>query len=174
MGYTAAPDGWWQEFVSADPPRTAKIGIVRKDGSPAVAPIWVALDGEDVVFTTGLDTLKGKALQRDDRVCLCWDDDRPPFAFVTLYGRATLVEDLDQVYEWAGRLGARYMGADRFDECSLRSTGSITSGEPNRSFLAGSLPARFNRLYAKRNGVPGEVLVRVRPERVVAMVDLAE
>ncbi len=143
MGYTAAPDGWWQEFVSADPPRTAKIAVVRKDGSPAVAPIWVALDGEDVVFTTGLDTLKGKAIARDPRVSLCWDDDRPPFAFVTLSGTATIVDDLDQVYDWAGRLGARYMGADRAEE------------------------------YAKRNGVPGEALIRVRPERVIAMVDLA-
>jgi PPOX class probable F420-dependent enzyme len=144
MGYHVAPEGWWQEFVSADPPRTAKIGIVRKDGSPAVAPIWVALDDGEIVFTTGLETLKGKAITRDDRVCLCWDDDRPPFAFVTMYGRARIVDDLEQVHDWSGRLGARYMGADRAEE------------------------------YAKRNGVPGEVLVRVTPEKVVAMVDLAE
>lgn len=144
MGYHAAPEGWWQEFVSADPPRTAKIGVVRKDGSPAVAPIWVALDDGEIVFTTGLETLKGKAIARDDRVCLCWDDERPPFAFVTLYGRARVIEDLDQVREWAGRLGARYMGTDRAEE------------------------------YAERNGVPGEAVVRVTPERVIAMVDLAE
>ncbi|MGQ0846465.1 MAG: PPOX class F420-dependent oxidoreductase [Sporichthyaceae bacterium] len=144
MGYTAAPEGWWQEFVSASPARTAKLAVVRKDGSPAVAPVWVALDGEEIVFNTGLETMKGKAIARDDRVCLCWDDERPPFSFVTLYGRARIVTDLDQVREWAGRLGARYMGADRFSE------------------------------YAERNGVPGEALIRVSVERVVAMVDLAE
>lgn len=144
MGYKAAPEGWWQEFVSADPPRTAKLAVVRKDGSPVVAPIWVALDDGEIVFNTGLDTLKGKAIARDDRVCLCWDDERPPFSFVTLYGRARIIDDPGLLYEWAGRLGARYMGEDRREE------------------------------YAKRNGVPGEVVVRVRPERVVAMVDLAE
>lgn len=144
MGYKPAPDGWWQEFVSADPPRTAKLAVVRKDGSPAVAPIWVALDDGEIVFNTGRQTLKGKAIARDDRVCLCWDDERPPFAFVTLYGRARILDDPALVYEWAGRLGARYMGAERAEE------------------------------YAGRNGVPGEVVVRVRPERVIAMVDLAE
>lgn len=144
MGYRPAPEGWWQGFVSADPPRTAKLAVVRKDGSPAVAPVWVALDGDEIVFNTGLETMKGKAIARDDRVCLCWDDERPPFSFVTLYGRARIVDDLDQVREWAGRLGARYMGADRAQE------------------------------YAARNGVPGEALIRVSVERVIAMVDLAE
>jgi len=147
MGYTAAPDGWWQEFVMANPPRTAKLAVVRADGSPQVVPVWVALDpvpgGVEIVFTTGLDTVKGRAVRRDDRVSLCWDDERPPFSFVTVQGRARIVEDLQDVRAWAGRLGARYMGADRAEE------------------------------MAARNGVPGECLVRVHPERVVAMVDLA-
>ena len=41
MPYTDAPPGWWQDFVSALPPRTAKLAIVRADGSPHVAPVWV-------------------------------------------------------------------------------------------------------------------------------------
>jgi PPOX class probable F420-dependent enzyme len=149
MGYHPAPEGWWEKFVSADPSKTAKLAIVRADGSPHVVPVWVDLDqdadgGTEIVFTTGRDTAKGKALQRDDRVSLCWDDEAPPFAFVTVRGRARLVDDPAQVRAWAGRLGGRYMGADRAEE------------------------------YAARNGVPGEVVVRVRPEKVVAMVDLAE
>lgn len=148
MGYTAAPDGWWQDFVAAAPARTAKLAIVRADGSPHVVPVWVDLDRDngtdEIVFTTGLDTVKGKALRRDDRVALCWDDERPPFSFLSIRGRVRIVEDPDEVYHWAGRLGARYMGDDREKE------------------------------YAERNGVPGEVVVRVIPERVVAMVDLAE
>jgi hypothetical protein len=148
VGYQAAPDGWWQEFVAADPPRTAKLAVVRSDGAPQVVPVWVALDetadGVEVVFNTGLDTVKGRAIQRDPRVCLCWDDERPPFSFVMLHGHARIVEDLAEVREWAGRLGARYVGQARAAE------------------------------MAERNGVPGECLVRVRPERVVAMRDLSE
>jgi hypothetical protein len=147
VGYTSAPDGWWQKFVSADPPRTAKLAVVRADGSPLVVPVWVDLeetpDGVAVVLLTGKDTVKGRAIARDPRVCLCWDDERPPFSFVTLHGNAAIIDDLAEVRAWAGRLGGRYLGADRAAE------------------------------MAERNGVPGEVLVRVRPERVIAMVDLS-
>ncbi|MEV0676888.1 PPOX class F420-dependent oxidoreductase [Actinosynnema sp. NPDC050436] len=144
MGYTDAPSNWWREFVSATPARTGKLAVVREDGSPHVSPVWVDLDGSTVVFTTHLDSVKGRAIARDGRVSLCLDDERPPFAFVTITGRAEVEDDPEQVRYWAGRIGGRYMGADRANE------------------------------YAERNGVPGEVVVRVRDARIVAKVDVAE
>jgi PPOX class probable F420-dependent enzyme len=144
VGYTDAPAGWWREFVSALPARTAKLGVVRADGSPHVAPVWVDLDGEDVVFTTSADTIKGKAILRDGRVCLCWDDERPPFNFVTVSGTATTSTDPDQLLYWATRIGGRYMGADRAEE------------------------------FGRRNGVPPEMVVRVTPTRVVAKTGVAD
>jgi PPOX class probable F420-dependent enzyme len=147
MGYTEAPPGWWQEFVRATPARTAVLAVTRADGSPHAAPIWVDLDeddeGEIVVFTTSLDTIKGKAIARDGRLCLVWDDERPPFAFVTITGRGEISEDRDDLVRWTTRIGGRYMGAARAQE------------------------------YGERNGVPPEVVVRVRPERVVAKIDVA-
>ncbi len=84
MGYTDAPDDWWKRFIlESDPPPTGKLAVVRADGSPHVAPVWVDVDGDDVVFMTAADTLKGKAILRDPRVALCFDDERPPFSFVT-------------------------------------------------------------------------------------------
>lgn len=151
MGYTSAPDGWWQDFVSADPPRTAKLAIVRKDGSPLVAPVWVDLDrgagddGEDqVVFMTSADTIKGKSILRDGRVSMCFDDERPPFAFVTISGVTTTSTDPDELLEWGTRIGGRYMGADRAEA------------------------------YGRRNAVPPEMVVRVTPTNVVAKVDVAD
>jgi hypothetical protein len=41
----------WREFVLAGT-RTAKAGFTRADGTPLVTPVWITLDGEDVVFTT--------------------------------------------------------------------------------------------------------------------------
>jgi len=146
--YTEAPSGWWQQFVAAAPARTAKLAVTRADGSPHVAPLWVDLDGDGdrcvVVFTTGRDTVKGRAILRDPRVALCWDDERPPFSFVTLRGSATVSADPAQVASWAARIGGRYMGADRAEE------------------------------FGRRNGVPGELLVRVRPLHVVAKIDIAD
>jgi PPOX class probable F420-dependent enzyme len=143
MGYTDANDGWWRDFVRASPPRTAKLAVVRADGSPHVAPVWVDLDGEDIVFMTSAATVKGKAILRDPRVSLCWDDERPPFSFVVLTGTASTSVDPAELLVWATRIGGRYMGDDRAEE------------------------------YGRRNAVAPEMVVRVRPSRVVAKVDVA-
>jgi PPOX class probable F420-dependent enzyme len=144
MGYTDAPPGWWREFVLAAPARTAKLAVVRADGSPHVAPVWVDLDGDQVIFMTSADTIKGKAILRDPRVSLCWDDERPPFSFVTLAGIAAASADASELVRWAARIGGRYMGADRAEE------------------------------FGRRNGVPPELIVRVTPARIVAKVDIAD
>ena len=143
MGYTDAPPGWWREFISARPARTAKLAVVRADGSPHVAPVWVELDGDQIVFMTSADTVKGKAILRDPRVSLCWDDERPPFSFVTISGVATTSADSADLLRWATRIGGRYMGADRAEE------------------------------FGRRNAVPPELVVRVTPARIVAKVDVA-
>jgi PPOX class probable F420-dependent enzyme len=124
--------------------RTAKLATVRRDGRPHVVPIWFDLDGDDVLFTTGAETVKGRAIRRDGRVCLCVDDERPPFAFVTIDGRATVEDDADELLRWAIRIGGRYMGADRAEE------------------------------YGRRNAVEGELLVRVRPTHTVARAAIAD
>ncbi|MGI5192561.1 PPOX class F420-dependent oxidoreductase [Streptomyces sp. CA-288835] len=136
-------DEEWRAFVS-EGTRTGKLSTVRADGSPHVTPIWFVLDGDDLVFNTGKDSVKGRNLARDGRVALCVDDDRPPYAFVVLRGRARISEDLEEVRLWAGRIGARYMGEDRAEE------------------------------FAARNGVPGELLVRVSIEKVLAQAAVSD
>jgi PPOX class probable F420-dependent enzyme len=144
VGYNNAPDGWWRTFVTELPARTAKLAVVRADGSPHVAPVWVDLDGDEIVFMTSADTIKGKAILRDPRVSLCWDDERPPFAFLTIAGTCTTSVDPDELLRWGTRIGGRYMGADQAEA------------------------------YGRRNAVPPEMVVRVRPTHVVAKVDVAD
>jgi hypothetical protein len=76
-------------------------------------------------------------------VSLCWDDERPPFSFVTVAGTAATSADASDLVRWATRIGGRYMGADRAEE------------------------------FGRRNGVPPELVVRVTPTRVVAKVEVA-
>ena len=133
----------WRGFVSYGT-RTAKLCTVRADGSPHVAPIWFLVDGDEVVFNTGARTVKGRNLARDGRVSLCVDDDRPPFSYVVLQGRARLSEDPGELRHWAARIGARYMGEQRAAE------------------------------FGERNGVPGELLVRVGIEKILAEKGVAD
>jgi len=43
---------------------------VRAAGRPHVAPVWFELDGDELVFTTGKDSVKGKNILRDPRVMI--------------------------------------------------------------------------------------------------------
>lgn len=124
--------------------RTMKVATARADGGPHITPVWFELDGETIVFTTGHESAKAKHLLRDPRVALCVDDETPPFAYVVVEGSATLSDDLDALLRWAARIGGEYMGADRAEE------------------------------YGRRNGMPGELLVRVTPTKIVAEKDVAD
>src|SRR5262245_27760985 len=94
-----------------DTPRTAKIASIRANGQPHVAPIWFDMDGDVIVFTTWHTTVKAANLHRDSRVCLCIDDDKPPYAFAIVEGTAEFANPTpeERLY-WATRLARRYMG----------------------------------------------------------------
>jgi PPOX class probable F420-dependent enzyme len=122
--------------------RTGKLGFVAADGRPLVAPIWFIVEGPDdapeLLFTTGKDTAKGRAVARDPRAAVCVDSELAPYSFVQVQGVATISEDPEELLRSATAIGGRYMGADRAEE------------------------------FGKRNGVPGELLVRLRPVKILA------
>jgi PPOX class probable F420-dependent enzyme len=122
--------------------RTGKLAVTRRDGRPHVTPVWFVLDGDDVILNTHQDSLKGRALRRDPRAVMCVDDQQPPYSFVTIEGTVTLSEDLGELRHWATEIGRRYMGPERAGE------------------------------FGARNGVRGELLVRLRPAKVVAYRDI--
>jgi PPOX class probable F420-dependent enzyme len=124
--------------------RTAKLGYLASDGRPLVAPVWFVVDGQQLVFNTGKETAKGRALARDPRVVVCVDDDRPPFSFVQIQGTVSTSEDPGELLDTATRIGGRYMGSERAEE------------------------------FGRRNGVPGELVVRVTPTKVIKAFDIAE
>lgn len=124
--------------------RTAVLSWVAADGRPLSAPVWFIVDDGELVFNTGKDTAKGRALARDSRVVLCIHDDTPPFSFVQVQGVATVSQDPDELLGTATRIGGRYMGAGRAEE------------------------------FGRRNGVPGELVVRVKPTKVHAAFDVAD
>jgi PPOX class probable F420-dependent enzyme len=133
----------WREFVSVGT-RTGKLATTRRDGRPHVVPIWFVLDGEDFVFNTGAESVKGRALARTGQASLCVDDERPPYSFVTVSGPVTISVDLDEMLPLAIRIAARYVGEELAEQ------------------------------YGRRNAVTGELLVRLRAEHVLAVRDLAD
>jgi PPOX class probable F420-dependent enzyme len=90
----------WKDFVLAEP-RPAICAIVLSDGRPHATPIWIDLDGDEVVFTTWHEGVKAHVLTREPRLSLCVQDDQPPFAFVSIQGIADVIDDVEAVKVWA-------------------------------------------------------------------------
>jgi PPOX class probable F420-dependent enzyme len=126
--------------------RTGKLGFVAPDGRPLVAPVWFLVEGPDdapeLVFTTGKHSAKGRAVARDPRLALCVDLEEPPYGFVQVQGEATVSEDPDELLRTATEIAARYVGPERAEE------------------------------FGRRNGVPGELVVRLQPTKVVAALNI--
>lgn len=62
-------------LLSSSPPRPAILAITKRNGRAHAVPVWYALDGRTLVFTTGEATLKGRTLRRDPGLAMCVDDD---------------------------------------------------------------------------------------------------
>jgi len=124
---------------------TGKLGTINKDGTPHVVPIWYTVDGEDnIIFNTGDKSVKAKNIRRDNRVRICVDDQTPLFSFVTIDGIAEIISnEPSEVYKWAKIIAARYMGYNKSEE------------------------------YGRRNSAEGELLVKIKPIRVIGEKDIA-
>ena len=122
--------------------RTGKLAWTSADGRPLVAPVWFVVEDDCVVFNTGKDTSKGRALALDPRVALCVDLEEPPYGFVQVQGRAELSEEPSELVRTATAIGGRYMGHDRAEE------------------------------FGRRNGVPGELVVRLRADKIITVFNM--
>ena len=124
--------------------RTGKLATVRASGAPHVTPIWFVVDGDDLVFNTWHTSAKARHLARDPRASLVVDLEEAPYAYVLVEGPVTISRDLDEIVHFATRVGARYMGTDRAEE------------------------------FGARNGVEGELLIRLHMERLIAHDDISD
>jgi PPOX class probable F420-dependent enzyme len=122
--------------------RTGKLSYTAADGRPLVAPVWFIVEDGCVVFNTGKQSAKGRALARDPRTALCTDLEEPPFGFVQVQGEVELSEDPAELLRTATAIAARYMGAERAAE------------------------------IGRRNAGPGEFVVRLRPAKVLAAFNM--
>ncbi len=127
----------------AEGSRPSTFASVRPDGRPHATPTWYAVDGDDIVFTTWHTTVKAANIRRDPRVAMVVQDPEPPYDYVSVEGVAELIDDLELCRRISTLLGAKYMGADRAEE------------------------------FGRRNGVEGELVVRVRPTRIHGFLRVA-
>jgi PPOX class probable F420-dependent enzyme len=98
----------------------------------------------DIIFTTYEGSVKARNIERDGRVCICVDDQTPQFSFVIINGTAkSFYYKQKELLKWAAKIAERYMGKDKAEA------------------------------YGKRNSGEDEVIIRIKPTRILAEKDVA-
>ncbi len=123
--------------------RTGKLATTRPDGRPHVAPIWFVVEDGALLFNTWHTSVKARNLAADSRASLVVDLQEPPYAYVMVEGDVEISDDLNEVRRVATVIGGRYMGEDKAEA------------------------------YGARNGVEGELVVKLSVRKMIAKDDVA-
>ena len=91
-------------------PNLAVVATIRPDGTPQVTPTWVDWDGEHVLINTAESRFKPKYLRRDPRVTVFVLDQKDPYNWVSITGKAELTHEGAE--EHIHKLSHKYNGRD--------------------------------------------------------------
>jgi len=86
----------------------AVLGTNSANGAPVLTPIWYLYRDGRILMRTDKGSVKTRNIERDPRVTVCVQDERPPYASVTVYGKASLEPPDDKL---AAAIARHYLGA---------------------------------------------------------------
>ena len=93
----------------------AHVASLDPDGGPNVSPVWIELDGDELVINTALGRAKARNLASDARVAVSIVDPDDEQSDITLRGSVVGFTTIgaDEVID---RLAKKYMGVDSFPQ----------------------------------------------------------
>ncbi len=107
------------------------------DGGPVPTPIWYLFRDGAFYFRTEVNAIKTKNIQRDPRVSICIQKERPPYKAVIAHGRAQLEKSPDWLAKAIPRHYLGLVGAMGYEQAARS---AIESG-PEIAIVV--LPERF-------------------------------
>jgi PPOX class probable F420-dependent enzyme len=123
-----------RRFLEA--PRFAVLATINPDGLPQQSVVWYELQGDVVMLNTARGRVKDSNLRRDPRVSLCIEDG---YRFVTIAGRAELIDDQEVAQRDIAYLAVRYDGPEQ----------AAQEIEEYRRQTRATVRVRIQRLYAE-------------------------
>ena len=106
----AIPDEAKHLFENKD---FAHVATVNQDGSPQVSPVWIALDGDLIIFNTSEGRVKTYNVRRDERVAISIHDQANPYENVVIQGKVVEIT-ADGADADIDALAKRYLDADSY------------------------------------------------------------
>ena len=88
----------------------ATVATLNADGSPQTSVMWVARDGDTVLFSTTTARLKARNMAWDPRVSISIFATENPYRTVEIRGTAELIEDPGRAVQRA--ISHKYLGQD--------------------------------------------------------------
>jgi PPOX class probable F420-dependent enzyme len=94
-------------------PVLASLTTLNPDGSPQITPLWIDLDGDNILFNTAKGRKKARNMERDNRVAVSVIDPDDPYNVVALRGTVTDIttEGADAHID---SLAKKYLGVDTY------------------------------------------------------------
>lgn len=89
--------------------RYAVLGTINRDGSVQQSVMWFDVEGDQIVMNTKRGRFKDRNMLADPRVSLCFEDS---YRYVTLRGRAELVDDPAAGQAGMLKMATKYLGAE--------------------------------------------------------------
>ena len=91
----------------------ASLATLMPDGSPQVTPVWVDLDGNQIIVNSAKGRQKDKNIRRDTRVALAIIDPENPYRYLEI--RGPVVEITEQGADaHIDKMAKKYLGADKY------------------------------------------------------------
>lgn len=87
----------------------AALGLVMRDGTPQVTPMWFDYDGTHFIFNTARGRVKDKIMHRRPVVAFAVQDPANPYRYIQVKGR--VVDETEEgAYEQICALNQKYQG----------------------------------------------------------------
>ena len=91
----------------------AALGLVKRDGTPQVTPMWFDYDGTHFIFNTARGRVKDKIMRRRPAVAFSIQDPENPYRYIQVRGR--VVEESEEgAYEQICALSQKYRGHSNY------------------------------------------------------------
>jgi PPOX class probable F420-dependent enzyme len=95
-------------------PNFGYLATIMEDGSPQVSPVWVDVEGDEILFNTAKGRVKEQNLRRDPRVAISIADKDNQYDKVDIRGRVVGWVDGDEAYSHIDKMAKKYMGEDKY------------------------------------------------------------